>query len=913
MPEPETIPITIDGEKTASAAGASIWEAARSEGVEIPRLCHQPGMEPVGVCRVCVVEVEGARSLVPSCQRRVEAGMVIQTRTERVARAQRTLLDMLMAERGVESEPENCELTALAKRMKARNGAIAPPSADAPRNQDSSSSVIQVNHAACILCDRCIRACADIQGNNVIGRGGKGAGARIVFDADAPMGESSCVSCGECVAACPTEALTNKSITTESGGAESRQVRSVCPYCGVGCGIAYQVAENTLLSVEGDESSPVNRGRLCVKGRYGFDYAHHPDRLTTPLIRREDASKAKELPQNPISLFREASWDEALDLAANSFGKIRLAGGPSSLAGFGSAKCSNEDNYLFQKFIRAVFGTNNVDHCTRLCHASSVAALSETIGSGASTNPFADALKSDFILVAGSNPTENHPVAATFIKQAAGAGATLAVMDPRRIDLVDHADIFAQFRPGTDAALFNGLLQVVMEEKLFDPDFVETRTEGFEALAENVKPYTPRNVSKLTGVPAKTIRKLARLYAQSERSMAFWGMGLSQHAHGTDNCRALIALCLVCGQIGREGTGLHPLRGQNNVQGASDAGLIPMSYTGYQAVSSPRHREKFEKAWGRELSGEPGLTVVEIIDAAWRGDIKGMYIMGENPALSDPNLNHARAGLANLEFLAVQDIFLTETACFADVVLPSTAFPEKTGTFTNTDRRVQLGRRAVSPPGEAREDWRVVAELSERMGYAMRYESEARIFDEIASLTPPLAGISHDRLGEGGVVWPCPEPDHPGTEILFSESFPSGRGKLVPVQYAPAKELPDDDYPFVLNTGRNLYHWHTGAITRRARALNAAEPDPYVEMSPEDLKRLRIRNNSRIRVESRRGEIVLAARASARVQPGQVFIPFHYVEAAVNLLTIDELDPDAKIPEFKFCAVRIKKAGRRRR
>lgn len=913
MPNREMIPITINGRKIESKAHATIWEAALSEGVEIPRLCHQPGMEPVGVCRLCVVEVESERTLAPSCQRRVEAGMVIHTRTERVARAQKTLLGMLMSDHGAESDPKNCELTSLAARMKARNGASDLPPREAPPSRDSSSRVIQVDHSACILCDRCIRACTDIQGNDVIGRGGKGAGARIVFDADSPMGESSCVACGECVAACPTEALTNKALAMEGVRAETKEVDSICPYCGVGCGITYQVAENTLLSVQGDESSPVNRGRLCVKGRYGFDYAHHPERLTIPLIRAEGAPKTKELPKNPFSLFREASWDEALDLAADSFRKIHRDEGSSSLAGFGSAKCSNEDNYLFQKLIRAVFGANNVDHCTRLCHSSSVAALSEIIGSGAATNPFADALKTDFILVAGSNPTENHPVAATFIKQASKAGAILAVADPRRIDLVDHADLFVQFRPGADVAFFNGLLHVVMEEKLFDFDFIAARTEGFEELAENVKPYTPQNVSKLTGVRAETIRKLARLYAQSKRSMIFWGMGLSQHAHGTDNCRALISLCLICGQIGREGTGLHPLRGQNNVQGASDVGLIPMVYTGYQEVSSPHHRKKFEKAWGRKLSGEPGLTVVEIMDAAYRGNIKGMYIMGENPAMSDPNLNHARAGLANLEFLAVQDIFLTETACFADVVFPSTAFPEKTGTFTNTNRRVQLGRRAVSPPGEAKEDWRIVAELSTRLGYEMKYESEAEIFSEIASLTPSMAGISYDRLGDHGIVWPCPEPDHPGEETLFAESFPSGRGKLIPVQYAPAKELPDDEYPFVLNTGRNLYHWHTGAITRRARVLNAAEPDPYVEMSPDDLKRLRVKDNSRVRVESRRGEIVLAARASARVQPGQVFIPFHYVEAAANLLTIDELDPHAKIPEFKFCAVKIRKTGKRLR
>ena len=771
MPDEKTIAITIDGQKIEAEGGATIWEAAQSMGVDIPRLCHQPGMEPVGVCRVCAVEVEGARTLVPSCHRKIEPGMAIQTGSERVVRAQKTLVAMLMADHGVQSESQSCELTALAEQLEAENGVSALPPKETGRAQDFSSAVIAVDHSACILCDRCIRACTDVQGNNVIGRGGKGANARIVFDTDLPMGESTCVSCGECMAACPTDALTNKSLTLQIVPGRTNEVDSVCPYCGVGCSITYQVAGNTLLSVRGDETSPVNQGRLCVKGRYGFDYAHHPDRLTAPLIRKEGAPKTKELPGNPLSLFREASWEEALDLAANSLKKIHEAHGPSGLAGFGSAKCSNEDNYLFQKLIRAAFGTNNVDHCTRLCHASSVAALFQTIGSGAVSNPFSDALKADFILVAGANATENHPVAATFIKQAASAGAALAVIDPRRIDLVDHADTFVQFRPGTDVALFNGLLNVVIEEKLYDADFVAARTEGFRELAENVKPYTPENVAKLTGVPAETLRELARRYATSARSIIFWGMGLSQHTHGTDNCRALIALCLICGQIGREGTGLHPLRGQNNVQGASDVGLIPMVYSGYQDVASPRIRRKFEKAWGRKLDPEPGLTVMEIADAAIRGEIKGMYIMGENPAMSDPNLNHSRGALANLEFLLVQDIFLTETAYFADVVLPSTAFPEKTGTYTNTDRRVQIGRRAVDPPGEAREDWRIVAELSQRLGYPMEYTSEAEIFDEITSLTPFMAGMSYDRLGAHGLVWPCTKPDHPGREVLFDKSF----------------------------------------------------------------------------------------------------------------------------------------------
>ena len=707
-------------------------------------------------------------------------------------------------------------------------------------------------------------------------------------------------------------------------------VDSVCPYCGVGCAIRYFVdeAEDRIRYADGRES-PVNHERLCVKGRFGFDYTSHPDRLQTPLIRKESA-----YPKGPLSTevrgerkrrpgglvdydevlphFREATWEEALDLAATRLVEIRDRDGSGALAGFGSAKCSNEEAYLFQKLVRAAFGTNNVDHCTRLCHASSVTALLETIGSGAVTNVFGDVQNADVALIAGSNTTGNHPVAATFIKQARKSGRTkLIVVEPRRIQMADHADYFLQIDSGTDVAFYNSWMHVLIEEGLIDEAYIAERTEGFEELKAVVAGYSPEVAAGICGVEPGLIREAARTFGRAERAMIFWGMGISQHTHGTDNSRCLISLALMTGNIGREGTGLHPLRGQNNVQGASDAGVIPMVYPDYQSVEDPAVREKFEQAWGVELDAKPGLTVVEIMGAALDGVIRGMYMMGENPFLSDPNVNKVRKALTNLEFLVVQDIFLTETAEFADVILPATTFFEKSGTYTNTDRRVQVGRKALQPPGGARQDWEITCEIGARMGYPMEYDSPEEVFSEFTALAPSYAGLTYDNLGLTGKLWPCPDPSEDGIQVLFGDRFPtaSGRGKFVPAEFAPAKELPDEEYPFVLNTGRRLEHWHTGTMTRRSRALHAIRPGPVVDMHPADLEALGVEDGELVEVASRRGSIVLPAERSDRMLRGAVFIPFHFREAAANLLTIDELDPAGKIPEYKFCAVRVSPAS----
>jgi formate dehydrogenase major subunit len=750
----------------------------------------------------------------------------------------------------------------------------------------------------------------------VIGMAGRGRHATIAFDFADPMGESTCVACGECVQACPTGALMPATRLDAVGHATPEpdaKIASVCPYCGVGCQVEFGVTDNRIVEVKGIPG-PANESRLCVKGRFGFDYVAHPHRLTVPLIRRADAPKGARIavdPGNPWTHFREASWAEALNRAAAGFRRLRDAEGGAALAGFGSAKCSNEEAYLFQKLVRAGFGTNNVDHCTRLCHASSVAALIEGIGSGAVTAPFTACRDSDVIVVIGANPTENHPVAATFFKQAAKRGAKLIVMDPRGMALKRHAWRMLAFKPGRDVAMLGAMLNVIVAEKLYDAAFVSERTEDFARFAAEVADLTPERMAPICGIPAETLREVARTYARAKAAIVFWGMGVSQHAHGTDNARCLIALALLTGQIGRPGTGLHPLRGQNNVQGASDAGLIPMMLPDYHRVDDSTARGEIERLWGAVLDHTPGLTVVEIVKAILARRIKGMYILGENPAMSDPDAAHAREALATLEHLVVQDIFLTETAFHADVILPATAWPEKDGTVTNTNRQVQLGRAALRPPGDAKPDWWIVTEIAKRLGLGWTYAHPREVFAEMARAMPSLANIEWDRLErESSVTYPCPAPDAPGTEIVFGDRFPtkSGKGRLVPARPGEPSEAPDAEFPLVLITGRQLEHWHTGSMTRRASSLAAIEPGPTASLSVAELARLGIAAGAKIRLTTRRGAIELAARADDAVPAGAVFVPFAYVEAAANLLTNPALDPVAKIPEFKHCAVRVEAA-----
>jgi formate dehydrogenase major subunit len=903
-----TVRFELNGKEIAALNGETILQAAQRSGVEIPHLCYMEGLRPDGNCRACMVEIEGERVLAPSCCRTPQENMKVSSNNDRARKSQEMVLELLlsdMPEQGKSPYTHESELDQWADKLDIGQPRFRSRQQPAP---DLSHPAISVNMDACIQCTRCLRACREEQVNDVIGLAFRGSHTEIIFDVGDPMGASTCVACGECVQACPTGAL----MPSANAGLQpvEKTVDSTCPYCGVGCLLTYHVKDNKVLYVNGSDG-PANHGRLCVKGRYGFDYVNNPLRLTRPLIRKSGVAKTTELldPADIDKVFREASWEEALDFAAGGLRGLLDEHGPGSLAGLGSAKGSNEEAYLFQKLVRTGFRSNNVDHCTRLCHASSVAALLECLGSGAVSNPVEDVAVAEVVILIGANPTVNHPVAATFIKNAVKRGTKLILIDPRRSEIARHAEYSLQFRPDTDVALLNGIMHTIVEEGLIDQRYIEQHTEGFDHMPEHLQDYSPETVAPICGIDADTIKAVARLYAKSKASMIFWGMGISQHIHGTDNARCLISMALMTGQIGRPGTGLHPLRGQNNVQGASDVGLIPMVYPDYQPVNSRAAKDKFEKLWQTELDPTPGLTTVEMVHAAYDGKVKGMYIEGENPAMSDPNQNHARKAFARLEHLVVQDIFLTETAGFADVILPASAFYEKTGTFSNTDRRVQMGRQVITPPGEAKQDLWIIQEIARRMGLDWNYQGPEQVFEEMRQAMQSIAGMTWDRLEKvNSLTYPLEKEGDPGTPVIFTDGFPTpnGTGLFVPATFSHADELPDSDYPLVFITGRQLEHWHTGSMTRHASRLNAIEPDPVADIHPLDLEALGIEPGGLISLESRRGHITAYARADIGIPRGNVFMAFCYNEASANLLTNEALDPYGKIPEFKFCAIRAR-------
>ncbi|PVA10113.1 formate dehydrogenase subunit alpha [Pelagivirga sediminicola] len=909
----ETVTFTLDGAEVTAPKGMTIWEISHGRGLIIPHLCHkpQPGYRPDGNCRACMVEIEGERVLAASCIREPGEGMVVKTDTSRAKQARKMVMEMLVADQPEQDVAHDksshfWDMAALQGVETSRFPQLEP--ANVPCT-DNSHIAMSVNMDACIQCGLCVRACREVQVNDVIGMAGRGHEAYPVFDFDDPMGESTCVACGECVQACPTGALMESSVVDENQVGDSAdfdsETKSICPFCGVGCQISLKVKDGRVKYVEGI-NGPANEGRLCVKGRFGFDYIHHPHRLTKPLIRREDAP-AKGLnvdPGNWSKHFREAEWDEAMDFAAKG-----LKGRGREVAGFGSAKCTNEEAYLFQKLIRQGFGHNNVDHCTRLCHASSVSALIENVGSGAVTATFNEIENADVAIIIGANPVENHPVAATYFKQFTKRGGKLIVMDPRGQGMKRFATHMLQFRPGADVSMLNAIMHTIVEEKLYDQQYIDAYTENWEAEKAHLADFSPEKMEGICGIPAETLREVARTFAGAKSAMIFWGMGVSQHIHGTDNSRCLISLALMCGQVGRPGAGLHPLRGQNNVQGASDAGLVPMFLPDYQSVTDEGVRNAFTEVWeSGDFSRKPGLTVTEIMDDVHAGNIKAMYILGENPAMSDPDVEHARDALAKLDHLVVQDIFLTETANYADVILPASAFAEKSGTVTNTNRQVQLARAALPPMGDAREDWIITIDLANRLGLGWSYDSPADVFAEMKLNMRSLDNITWERLEtEGAVTYPSLSPTDPGQPIVFGDGFPrpEGRARFTPASIIAPDDVPDEEYPMILTTGRQLEHWHTGSMTRRSSVLDAVEPEANCSLHPSTLRKLGVAPGEHVRLTTKRGSISIMARADRAVAPDMVFLPFAFVEAAANILTNPAIDPYGKIPEFKFSAVKV--------
>ncbi len=902
------VSIQIDGKNIKAHEGANLLQVARENGVDIPGLCYHKKLSPTGACRLCVTKIEGQRGLVMSCTVNVSDGLIVTAFDNELEDVRKRTLDYLLAEHNdSEDGTYDDELWSLVKRYGLedhKNRDYPNIYMDLDYRVDDSSPVLTYDASKCIKCFRCIKACDEVQGKNILSFSERGIVSYIVAGFD-KWSESECDGCGECVQLCPTGALVEKPHRSEIQLEKiDRKVKTTCPYCGVGCQIEAWVQDDKIVRVNGVEGVMPNDGRLCIKGRFGYDYVGSNERLTKPLIKKD-------------GVFVESEWEEALDLIADKFNSIKSEHGPSAFAGYASAKCTNEDNYIFQKFIRMVFGNNNVDYCTRLCHASTVTAMLRSIGDGAGSNSIEDFETTDCLFVTGNNIIETHPITATYVKAGKTAGIKIIVCDPKWTPLVKYADIWLQPRLGTDVALLNGIIRQIIVDDAIDEKFIAQRVRGgmdaFNELKELVEKYTPSLVQDITSVPAELMISAARMYSRSETAMIATGMGMSQQVTGTNNVFSLINMMLITGKIGKERCGIDPPRGQNNVQGTTDVGASPVVYPGYIPIGDDENRRRMAKLWNTEyekLSGKPGLSTVEIMHAAHRGDIKAMYIMGENPMVTDPDLNHTAEALKNLEFLVVQDIFNTETTPYADVILPASSYAEKDGTFVNSDRRVLRVRKVVPLPGEAREDYKIILDIAERMGYNIgTYKDASQIFDEIAIAAPMMSGIDYSRIEHEGIQWPCTDKNHPGTSTLFLEKFntPDGLAALNPVDHIAQLEKPSKEFPFILNSGRILYQYHSATMSRKNKALNDFANEAYVLMNTIDVYKQGLKSGDKVKLSNSRGELVTKLRESNEVAVGELFMPWHFSEALVNNLTRAELDPHSKIAPFKLSACKVEK------
>jgi len=896
--------INIDGKELESQPGETILNVAQRNGIDIPNLCYNDKISCTAACRLCIVNIEGRPGVQPSCAIKVEDGMKVTAFSESLEKQRKIILDLILSGHNDDCinciQDSACQLQDLAFRYDmGREKRIFPTVwEDVKTSSDFSSQVLDYDATKCIQCQRCVKACYEIQGKGILTFENRGIKTVVSTGYD-QWNESKCDGCGECAQNCPVGALTMKNVYQPQLKFREKHINkkivTTCPYCGVGCQLEVSTINNAIVKVQGSDEFP-NYGSTCVKGRFGLGYQGDKDRLKKPQIRKDGK-------------LVEVEWEEALKYTADRLNKIIKEHGADAVAGLSSARCTNEDNFVFQKFMRTVIGTNNIDHCARLCHASTVTGLAVTFGSGAMTNPISDFEKADVIIVTGSNTTEAHPVLANAIKRAVlFNNAKLIVIDPRKIDLVRYAAVWLRQKGGSDLAWANGFANVILNNNLQNSEFINDRTEGFEDYKNSVKKYTPEYVEKITGIPAEDLIKAAKIYGKAERGSIAWTMGITQSSHGTDNVKAMSNLAMLTGNVGREGTGTNPLRGQNNVQGACDMGALPTDFPGYQKVADPNVMNKFETAWKCTLPKNPGLTLMEMMNAAHDKKIKAMYIMGENPVLSDANVNHVREALKNLEFLVCQDIFPSETTDFADVILPAKSSLEKYGTFTNTERRVLPVREIIKPIDSIKDDWAILDNVATEMGKGFNYSFWTDIMDEINLLTPSYTGITKDRILSGEkLAWPCPDTNHKGTPVLHIGKFTRGKGLFFVTEHVEPGESADSEFPFIMNTGRIIFHYHTGTMSRRSKSLNDFVLEPYFEMNSKDMARLNILNGEKVKVYSRRGEIVLAAKHSDKVAENNIFIPFHFAEAAANRLTNDLLDPIAKIPEFKVSAVNIVK------